>query len=99
MSTESGTDPQAPRDSLTENGTDLRDQERRDDLQRETERTPYRVLPFPAGFPTVFRDDVAAGIAARRRFGRAAAALFSEGYEAVSVTTRDGGPAYVMERA
>lgn len=99
VSTESGTDPQAPRDSLTENGTDLRDQERRDDLQRETERTPYRVLPFPAGFPTVFRDDVAAGIAARRRFGRAAAALFSEGYEAVSVTTRDGGPAYVMERA
>lgn len=56
------------------------------------------LLPFPAGFPAVFRDDVAAGIAARRRFGRTAAALFSEGYEAVSVTTRDGGPAYVLER-
>jgi hypothetical protein len=56
------------------------------------------VLPFPAGFPGVFLDDVAAGIAARRRFGRAAAALFAEGYEAVSVTTWGGGPAYVLER-
>ena len=44
------------------------------------------LLPFPAGFPAIFRDDLAAGIAARRRFGRAAAALFAQGCEAVSVT-------------
>ncbi len=56
------------------------------------------LLPFPAGFPAVFRDDLAAGIAARRRFGRAAAALLGQGYEAVSVTVRDGGPAYVFAR-
>jgi predicted GNAT superfamily acetyltransferase len=56
------------------------------------------LLPFPAGFPEVFRDDLAAGIAARRRFGRTAAALFRDGYEAVSVVERDGGPAYLLER-
>lgn len=56
------------------------------------------LLPFPARFPEVFRDDPAAGIAARRRFGRTSAALFAEGWEAVSVTERDGGPAYVLER-
>ena len=56
------------------------------------------LLPFPAGFPAVFRDDLAAGVAARRRFGRAAEALFGQGYEAVSVTVRDGAPAYVLER-
>ncbi len=37
------------------------------------------LLPFPAGFPAVFRDDLAAGVAARRRFGRTAAALFAAG--------------------
>ncbi len=56
------------------------------------------LLPFPAGFPAVFRDDLAAGVAVRRRFGRAAAALFGQGYEAVSVTVREGAPAYVLER-
>lgn len=56
------------------------------------------LLPFPAGFPEVFRDDLAAGVAARRRFGRTAAALFADGWEAVSVTERDGSPAYVLER-
>ena len=56
------------------------------------------LLPFPAGFPDVFRADAAAGIAARRRFGRAAAALFATGYEAVSVVARDGGPAYLLRR-
>lgn len=72
---------------------------------RKTEPTPPAapsegqvLLPFPAGFPAVFRDDLAAGIAARRRFGRAATALFAAGYEAVSVTTGDDGPAYVLER-
>jgi predicted GNAT superfamily acetyltransferase len=88
---------------VTENGPDpQRHEDPQDDgLQRKTDLTPYppyRVLPFPAGFPGVFLDDVAAGIAARRRFGRAAAALFAEGYEAVSVTTWGGGPAYVLER-
>jgi len=56
------------------------------------------LLPFPAGFPEVFRDDPAAGVAARRRFGRTAAALFTEGFEAVSVVERPAGPAYVLER-
>jgi predicted GNAT superfamily acetyltransferase len=56
------------------------------------------LLPFPAGFPAVFRNDPAEGIAARRRFGRTAAALFAQGWVAVSVTERDGGPAYVLER-
>lgn len=56
------------------------------------------LLPFPAGFPEVFRDDLAAGAAARRRFGRTAAMLFADGWEAVSVTERDGSPAYVLER-
>lgn len=74
---------------------------------RKTELTPSRptpsrlpalLLPFPAGFPDCFRGDLAAGIAARRRFGRAASALFAAGYEAVSVTTHDGAPAYVLER-
>ncbi|HYN42907.1 MAG TPA: GNAT family N-acetyltransferase, partial [Thermoanaerobaculia bacterium] len=50
------------------------------------------LLPFPAGFPEVFRDDLAAGVAARRRFGRTAAALFEEGFEAVSVVERPAGP-------
>jgi hypothetical protein len=56
------------------------------------------LLPFPARFPEVFRDDVAAGVAARRRFGRTATALFADGWEAVSVTERDGAPAYVLDR-
>lgn len=56
------------------------------------------LLPFPARFPEVFRDDPGAGVAARRRFGRAAAALFAGGWEAVSVAERDGAPAYVLER-
>jgi len=56
------------------------------------------LLPFPAGFPEVFRDDLAAGVAARRRFGRTAAALFADGWEAVSVTERDRAPAYVLGR-
>ncbi|MBK9089020.1 MAG: GNAT family N-acetyltransferase [Holophagales bacterium] len=60
--------------------------------------SPRVLLPFPAKFPEVFRDDPAAGIAARRRFGRAAAALFAEGFEAVSVVERAAGPAYVLER-
>jgi predicted GNAT superfamily acetyltransferase len=55
-------------------------------------------LPFPAGFPEVFRGDLGAGIAARRRFGRTATRLFADGWEAVSVVERDGGPAYVLER-
>jgi len=56
------------------------------------------LLPFPAGFPEVFRGDLTAGVASRRRFGRTASALFGEGYEAVSVTARGGAPAYVLER-
>lgn len=56
------------------------------------------LLPFPAGFPEAFRDDLAAGVAARRRFGRAAAALFAEGFEAVSVVETPRGPAYLLER-
>ena len=56
------------------------------------------LLPFPTGFPAVYRDDPAAGIAARRRFGRAAAALFANGFEAVSVVVTGDGPAYVLER-
>ncbi len=56
------------------------------------------LLPFPPGFPEVFRDDPAAGSATRRRFGRTAAALFSAGFEAVSVVERTSGPAYVLER-
>lgn len=61
---------------------------------------PGRVrLPFPAGFPACFRDDLAAGMRARRRFGRTAASLFAAGYEAVSVVDGEGGPAYVLERA
>lgn len=56
------------------------------------------LLPFPAGFPAVFQGDPAAGLAARRRFGRSAAALFAGGWEAVSVVERDGEPAYVLER-
>ncbi len=57
------------------------------------------LLPFPAGFPQVFRDDLAAGLATRRRFGRAATALFAGGFEAVSVVVTSEGPAYVLERA
>jgi predicted GNAT superfamily acetyltransferase len=57
------------------------------------------LLPFPAGFPRVFRDDLAGGVAARRRFGRAATALFAGGFEAVSVVVTHDGPAYVLERA
>ena len=57
------------------------------------------LLPFPAGFPGCFRDDPAEGIRVRRRFGRTAAALFTAGFEAVSVVEREGGPAYVLERA
>lgn len=59
---------------------------------------PRVLLPFPAGFPACFRDDPADGARVRRRFGRAAAALFAGGYEAVSVVEREGGPAYVLER-
>ena len=61
-------------------------------------RPPVRLLPFPAGFPEVFRADLEAGIAARRRFGRTVTKLFANGWEAVSVVERDGGPAYVLER-
>lgn len=58
------------------------------------------LLPFPAGFPEVFRDDLAAGVAARRRFGRAITALFAEGFEAVSVVEAPPrGPAYLLERS
>ncbi len=60
--------------------------------------TNRALLPFPAGFPEVFRDDPAAGIAARSRFGRSAAALFARGWEAVSVVETADGPAYVLER-
>lgn len=60
--------------------------------------SPRVLLPFPAGFPEVFRNDPAAGIAARRRFGRTAATLFAEAFEAVSVVERPAGPAYVLER-
>lgn len=60
---------------------------------------PRVLLPFPAGFPACFRDDLAAGARIRRRFGRTARALFAEGYEAVSVVEREDGPAYVLERA
>lgn len=70
--------------------------------QRKTDLTPVpgRVrLPFPAGFPACFRDDLAAGVRARRRFGRTAAALFAAGWEAVSVVDGEDGPAYVLERA
>lgn len=56
------------------------------------------LLPFPAGFPEVFRDEPKAGIAARRRFGRLAAGLFAEGFVAVSVVERPAGPSYVLER-
>lgn len=56
------------------------------------------ILPFPAGFPEVFRGELAEGVAARRRFGRLATALFGRGYEAVSVRVRDGAPGYVLER-
>ena len=56
------------------------------------------LLPFPAGFPAVYRNDLAAGIDARRRFGRAATALFAGGFEAVSVIVTGDGPAYVLER-
>jgi predicted GNAT superfamily acetyltransferase len=56
------------------------------------------LLPFPAGFPGNFRDDPAAGSAARRRFGRTASALFARRFEAVSVVEQDGGPAYVLDR-
>ncbi len=56
------------------------------------------LLPFPAGYPEVFRRDLAGGVAARRRFGRAAAALFADGFAAVSVVAGEGGPAYVLER-
>jgi predicted GNAT superfamily acetyltransferase len=56
------------------------------------------LLPFPAGFPEVFQDKPAAGLAVRRRFGRTAAALFADGFEAVSVVERTAGPAYVLER-
>ena len=56
------------------------------------------LLPFPARFPEAFRGDPAAGVAARRRFGRTAASLFARGWEAVSVVERDGQPAYVLER-
>lgn len=59
---------------------------------------PHVLLPFPAGFPACFRDDLAAGARIRRRFGRTAAALFAGGYEAVSVVEREAGPAYVLER-
>lgn len=58
---------------------------------------PRALLPFPAGFPDCFRDDVSTGARVRRRFGRLASALFARGWEAVSVTERDGGPAYVLE--
>jgi predicted GNAT superfamily acetyltransferase len=67
----------------------------------ETTRVPAAeqvLLPFPAGFPEVFRDDLAAGVAARRRFGRAAARLFGKGFEAVSVVEAPLGPAYLLER-
>jgi predicted GNAT superfamily acetyltransferase len=74
----------------TENGPDP--------TRPPTRPTRIVLLPFPAGFPAVFRADLAAGVAARRRFGRAAQALFGQGYEAVSVTARDGAPAYVLER-
>jgi predicted GNAT superfamily acetyltransferase len=68
-------------------------------VRRRQDAAARRVLlPFPAGFPEVFREDLAAGIAARRRFGRAAAALFEEGFEAVSVVEGPAGPAYVLER-
>ena len=60
---------------------------------------PRVVLPFPGGFPGCFRGDLAAGRAARRRFGRTAAALFAAGYEAVSFVERAEGPAYVLARA
>jgi predicted GNAT superfamily acetyltransferase len=56
------------------------------------------LLPFPAGFPEVFRGDLAEGVAARRRFGRLATVLFARGYEAVSVVMTAAGPAYVLER-
>ena len=82
--TENGTDP-GPLGPLTENGTDPFPAKR-------------VLLPFPAGFPKVFRDDLAAGVAARRRFGRTAAAFFAAGFEAVSVVERPAGPAYVLER-
>ena len=61
-------------------------------------RAHQLLLPFPAGFPGVFRDDLAAGLAARRRFGRTATALLGEGYEAVSVVESGDGPAYLLER-
>jgi predicted GNAT superfamily acetyltransferase len=56
------------------------------------------LLPFPAGFPEVFKGDLARGVLARRRFGRTATKLFADGWEAVSVVERDDGPAYVLER-
>lgn len=67
--------------------------------RRRLDDAPRRILlPFPAGFPKVFRDDLAAGVTARRRFGRTAAALFAAGFQAVSVVERPDGPAYVLER-
>lgn len=57
------------------------------------------LLPFPAGFPACFRDDLSKGARVRRRFGRTAAALFARGYEAVAVVELEEGPAYVLERA
>ena len=68
--------------------------------RRRDAGSPQRcLLPFPAGFPDRFRSDPAAGRAARRRFGRAAAALFAQGWEAVSFVERAEGPAYVLGRA
>jgi predicted GNAT superfamily acetyltransferase len=62
-------------------------------------RSDRVLLPFPAGFPACFRDDLAEGARVRRRFGRTAASLFAAGWEAVSVVERAEGPAYVLEKA
>lgn len=55
-------------------------------------------LPFPAGAPGIYRTDHDGTLRARRRFARAASALFEKGYEADGVAVRDSGPVYLLTR-
>jgi chorismate synthase len=56
------------------------------------------LLPFLADAPRIYRTDPKRSLAARMRFRRLALALFARDYEVTGVTTRNGEPAYVLDR-
>ncbi len=56
------------------------------------------LLPFLADAPRVYRTDPKRSLAARLKFRRLATALFAKGYAVTGVASRNGEPAYVLDR-